>query len=394
MRVRRSGAAASGCWSVPAAPRREPAGLRHGLLGLLVVTLAVAGCASTGTRGFAYTPETLMATTRARVPAAVQQDLVVPFAVTEEMVERGRKIVSPARSEYEKARLLVRSITQGGDAGFGLEYEVVATAPAVETVARGSGNCLSLTSVFVGLARELGLQAYYVDASDRVNELRREEELIVDSGHIAAVARTERGYTLVDFDGEVQDYRTFKIIDDVTALAHYYNNRGYELIQVAVRDGREIPWPEARRSFELATLVDRGFARAYNNLGVVHARLHQPEEAERAYRSAIEADSRFATPHHNIGNLRLSAGALEAAVEAYDRALSLTRRNPYLYFHRGVALYRQGDFESAAESFEKAVSLKRDYIEPRNLLAQAYDQLGRHEEATKIRAAVRAMTRR
>jgi len=43
-----------------------------------------------------------------------------------------------------------------------------------------------------------------------------------------------------EFDGEISDYRTFRIIDDVEALAHYYNNRGYELIHEAREAGRPV----------------------------------------------------------------------------------------------------------------------------------------------------------
>lgn len=331
-----------------------------------------------------------METMRERVPEAAAGELVVPFQVSPEMVEKARKVTATARSDYEKTQALVRSITDAH--AFALSYEPVATAPPAETVARGYGNCLALTSIFVGLARQLGLTAYYVDASDRVNDLRREEELIVDAGHIAGVARTERGFTLVDYDGQVADYRTFRIIDDVTALAHYYNNLGYELIDEAQKEGRPIPWEEVRRNFELATMVVPRFARAHNNLGVVYARLKKPQRAEAEYWAAITSDGNFAAPHHNLGNLSLDRGDLDEALAEYDKALSLRRRNPFLHYHRGVALYRRGDLAAAAAAFKRAISLKHDYIEPRNLLAQVYDQQGRHEEAAKIRSAVRLLT--
>lgn len=366
-----------------------PAG-RHWMAGFaLVGVLLLAGCATTATPRIAYSPEALAATTRSLVPDVTDAELVVPFRVSAELVERGREIIASARSEHQKVRFLSAAITATD--GFGLAYEPVATASAAATVDRGHGNCMSLTSVFVGLARELGMQAFYIDASDRVNDIRREDELIVDSGHIAAVARTERGWSLVDYDGQVQDYRTFRIIDDLTALAHYYNNLGYELIDLSVREQVEIPWDRIRRSFELATAVRPRFARAHNNLGVVHSRQGDLVAAERSYRLAIEADPDFAPPHHNLGNLHQREGDLAGAVASYDRAVALQKRNPFLHTHRGMALYKLGRLEEAAEAFQRAINLKDDYVEPLNLLAQVYSALGRHEEADRLRATARTL---
>lgn len=359
-------------------------------LALVVASLVAwtTGCATTVERR-AYSPEALIEAARSSAPTLEVDELVVPYEVSDEMVERARELTRGARSDYERAKILTAAITDGD--GFGLEYEPVATAPAMVTVERGYGNCLSLISIFIGLARELGLEAYYVDASERVNEIRRESELIVDSGHIAAAARTEPGWRLVDYDGNVHEFRTLRIIDDITALAHYYNNLGYELINQAARNSEEVPWPRIRRSFELATLVRPGFDRAHNNLGVTWSKLDRPDRAEEEYMAAIAANRDFAAAYHNLANLRLDAGDLQGAVASYDRAVRLKGDNPFLHYHRGMALYRQGDMLAAADALETAIRLKNDYVEPRYLLAQVYEALGRSEDAAKIRAAVRSL---
>lgn len=352
--------------------------------------LSLASCASTGNANqTAYLPDELKAEAERRVMNARPGEIIVPYQVTPELIERAHGLTRYVRSEYETARVLIAAITDEDE--FGIEYRATATAPANETVARGYGNCLALTSVFIGLARGVGLEAYYIDASDRVNDIRREEEVIVDSGHIAAVTRTERGWTMVDFAGELPHYRTFQIIDDLTALAHYYNNRGYEIIDGASRAGQEVPWDQVRRSFDIATKVRPDFSLAHNNLGVLDARAGNAEGAERYYLAAIRADEAFAAPYHNLGNLKLSAGDLDGAIEAYDEAVRIRKRNPYLHYHRGLALYQRGDWEEAAAAFESAIGLDRDYVEPRNLLAQVYDKMGRHEDAERVRKSVRGL---
>ena len=356
---------------------------------VVLVVFLTAGCASVGRDRVAYSPEAFVVATQSQAPDMAVEDIVVPFRVTPEMVAKARDLTARSRTDYDKAQRLMAGITS--DEGFGLHWKPVATATPDVTVERGYGNCLALTSIFIGLARELGLSAYYVDASDRINDLRRDGELIVDSGHIAGGVRTERGYTLVDYDGHVADYRTFKIIDDITALAHYYNNLGFEMISDAQSEDREIDWEAIRYKFELATMVRPSFTLAYNNLGVAYTRLGDLELAEQAYLKALETDPKSDAAYHNLGNLKMREGDVLGALREYDLALGITKRNPYLHYHRGVAQYSLSDFEAAEESFKKAISIQRDYIEPRNLLAQVYTHMGRHEEAAKIRAAVQQL---
>lgn len=353
----------------------------------LAVALLAAGCASGGASSrIAYSPEAFVVATRAQAPDISPEDLVVPFRVTPEMVARALDVTSGAMTDFEKADRLMKSLTD--EDAFGLRYDAVATSTPDVTVEQGYGNCLALTSIFIGLARQIGLSAYYVDASDRVNDLRREAEIIVDSGHIAGAVRTERGYTLVDYDGRVSRYRTFRIIDDITALAHFYNNRGFESIFEAHQADTPVPWEGVLHDFQLAIMVRSDFTLAYNNLGVAYTRLGDLDAAEAAYREAIASDTESDAAYHNLGNLWMRRGDIAQALVEYDHALERRKRNPYLQYHRGLAQYRLGDLDAAEESFKKAIGLERTYIEPRNLLAQVYYQQGRVEEAEKVRAAV------
>jgi len=356
----------------------------------LLTLLMAAGCAGTqwGQR-IAYSPAAFMEATRAQAPEMLAEDLVVPFGVTPEMVVRAKALLERMpllHTNIDRANRLMKALTDEDE--FGLTYDSVATSPPAITMERGYGNCLALTSIFIGLAREVGLVAYYVDASNRINDLRREEEIIVDSGHIAGVVMTEKGYTFVDYDGHVSEYRTFEIIDDITALAHYYNNLGFEMLFNAKRAEEPVPREEALHNFELAIMVRPDFTRAHNNLGVVHTQLGDLDSAAAAYRTAIEMDPKTDAAYHNLANLRMRAGDLGGALALYTQALEVRRDNPYLHYHRGLVQYRLGDLGAAEESFKRAVRLQRDYIEAHNLLAQVYYQQGRLEEAEEVKATV------
>ncbi len=345
--------------------------------------LLLAGCGNS--RRLAYTPHDLKSAIASRVGTERIRDIVVPFQATPELVARALEYVDGSMNDSVRADLLVGAITNRQQ--FGLTYERVTTTTAPETVANGHGNCLSLTSLYIGLARAVGLTAYYVDASDRINDLLRADELIVDTGHIAATVHTDRGWSLVDFTGEISNYRTFRVIDDLEALAHFYNNRGYETISVAQGAGDEIPWERALQDFEMSTRVMPGFARAENNSGVAASRLGDDDAAERAYRAALVSDGEFAAPRHNLGNLYLRRGEFDLAVQWYERAIELQKSNPFVHYHLGLAKYQAGDIEGSIKPFERAIALKHDYAEPRYLLARVYRAQGRLEEANRVSVA-------
>ncbi len=345
--------------------------------GIVLAALAT-GCAS-GQR-IAYSPHDLRAEVQVRLPADRAADVLVPFEPTSEMTARAKHYLDGVYTAHARADRLVRAITAADQ--FDIHWVPVATTVARDTARNGYGNCLSMTSLFVGLARAVGLKAYYVDASDRINSVTRADELIVDTGHIVATVYTERGWSLVDFTGEVSEYRTFRVMDDVEALAHFYNNRGYEILSEAAQSEDAPPWDQALADFQLATLVHGDFARAQNNLGVAWARLGNDTEAEAAYRAAAAADDRFAAPRHNLGNLHLRREEPHEAARWYSLAIKLQKNNPYAHYHLGLALMRAGDLDGSVKSFERAIALKHDYPEPRNMLAQVHRRRDREAERT------------
>lgn len=354
---------------------------RQALTGCLLLAMTLGACASGATRR-AYSPLELKTLLATAVPPDRLSELVVPHQVTEEMVGRAREYTQGRATDRAKANRLVDAITNVSE--FGLEWDRIATTPADETLATGHGNCLSLTAVFVGLARGLGLTAFYVDASDRINRIERGDDLLVRTGHIIATVRTERGWSMVDFTGEISSYRTFQVINDREALAHFYNNRGYEGIATAQALGDEIRWDLALKDFSLATMVGTEFARAHNNLGVAYARLGDDDAARRGYMAAIAADASFAEPRQNLGNLSVRNRDYAAALNWYEIAIGMQPKNPYLRYYYGLAQYQSGDIEASVESFKRAIALKQDFLEPRTLLAQAYRQLGMLEEAEEV----------
>jgi tetratricopeptide (TPR) repeat protein len=166
--------------------------------------------------------------------------------------------------------------------------------------------------------------------------------MLVRAGHITAVVETNQGRVALDFGRRLSPFRLFRVMDDVESIAHFHNNRAYELIRKAREQNRPVDWKAVAKRFELATVVLPGFARAWNNLGVARARQGQSDLARTAYRRAIQADPEFPSPHTNLGILHLEAQRLPEALAAFSQATELDPDSARAHYHTGVALLRAG----------------------------------------------------
>jgi tetratricopeptide (TPR) repeat protein len=332
--------------------------------------LGLAGCATGDVPR--YGPDELRELAARYLAEAFAAHLEIPYEVDAAWIERARELAGRGRPST-RARRLAEAL-QSPD-GFNLLYHPVSATTARETFANGYGNCLALSSVFVGLARGIGLDAYYIDASERHTEVRHEEEFAVSAGHVAAAVRTESGYMTVDFDGELAHFGKFDVLHDMQAVAHFYNNRGYERLDAAIRDGAPIPWEEARASFETAAMLVPTFALASNNLGIAYRRLGAPDLAERHFREAIARDDGFAAPYSNLGKLQLERGELVEAIASFEQAIGRDRTNPYFRFNLAVALHHAGQLERAHAEAERAAKLDPAFAPARELAAEIAREL-------------------
>ncbi len=334
-------------------------------LGLaLSVVGGAAGCVAS--LKLAYTPDELRAEVARRAPSLPPRDVLVPYELTPEWVERARQIVQPARSVEERVRLLAEALAEGGS--LGVRYAADATTSAEEALRTSVGNCVALASLFIGLARSVGLTAHYIDASTRVHETRYGDDgMTVNAGHITAVVENGADVIGLDFErlGRIRWYRT---IDDVEALAHIYNNRGFDLIEDARERSLPVDWAAAARQFLIATQVVPDFARAWNNLGIASAHLGRVQEAIQDYRTAIAKDPKLAAPYNNLGSLYLSTGNAGEALEALTAAAALEPTGPHIQYNLALARLRQGNREGAIEAARRAVELRGRYPDAQTLL--------------------------
>ena len=265
-----------------------------------LVAIVALGCAQSSARTpqLEFTPAELRQEILRRAPHQTAPDVVIPFEVGAEAIEKARRVALRQSGGQQQILALVDSLSD--PAVFGLRYDWGATGSAVQTLERGAGNCLSLASVLIGLARGLGWRAYYVEAVRADLEQYVENDVTVWADHMVALVVTPETRAFVDFSGEPDRRYRLSVIDDLAATAHFYNNRAYGRIHRAGDDTSPIPWDRALADFEMATRIRPGFARAWNNAGVALTRLGRLDHARRAYDTAISMDDELDSPRQNL----------------------------------------------------------------------------------------------
>jgi predicted O-linked N-acetylglucosamine transferase (SPINDLY family) len=109
---------------------------------------------------------------------------------------------------------------------------------------------------------------------------------------------------------------------------------------------------------------------------LAHHRAGRLAEAERLYRLVCAADPTNARAFHLLGVVAHQLRRQDAA-DLVGRAIALRPGVAEVHNDHGVILGAQGKLDAAAAAFEQAVRLKPDYIEARNNLGAALQQLGR-----------------
>ncbi len=335
-----------------------------------VLGAVVSACASSGaesSRGLEFRQKRL--TKAIRSVGFEPEELVLPFEVDDEMVAWAKDVVP--RSGTPKFRLehLLFSLVEGRNRK--VEYASGFTPTAQEAFRSGKANCLAFTHLFVGLARELGLDAYYLDVIN-AETYARANDLIVLSGHVTAGFGVSSNPLILKYNvGDDTDYRWVRKVKDLRALAMYYSNRGAEFLA----QGKP---PEALGWLRTAVTLDGSLAQAWVNYGVALRRVGEQESAEEAYRKALLEDPRALSAYQNLAALMRLEGR---AAEARDLDLLAERqgsRNPYNYINLGDLSLRQGDVEEARRFYQKALNLHGDLAAPAaslGLLAYRVDQV-------------------
>lgn len=259
-----------------------------------------------------------------------------------------------------------------------LQYDDLKTRTAIETFEDRQGNCLSVVSLYIAMARHLGVDAGFQTVKVRPRWDRR-GELLVLSQHINAIGRFGGGTTyVVDFTPEITlQQLTANTVSDLHSRALYFNNLGVESLIAGDID-------RALDYLRNSLWVDPTLSMVWNNIGTAFSKNDDKALAEYSYRMAFNLDKTNGTAINNLTKFYFQQGDIETS-ERYAAAMErFNNKNPYYHYNLGNLAFAEQNFEQARDHYQDAI--RRKAAEPDFYLALSttYKRLGDTEQAERL----------
>ncbi len=286
--------------------------------------------------------------------AAASEGLALPVdpdVLNAETVSWLRDKVPDEAGQFSKLSRILEALQRDPD-GPRVRYQEGYTGTAQEAFDTGQVNCLSFSQLVVAMARELGVEAFYMDIR-KFQRYTKEGDLIIVAGHTTAGFDKGPERVILEFSvGPQVNYREAVRISDATARAYYHSNRGAETLQAGDLDG-------AAEWLQAAVELDPGLPDAWVNLGVALRRQGEPRKAEEVYRRAIALDSEFFPAYQNLAALFRLRGDTDGATRLLEILERQRTRNPFVYLALGDLSLEQGNLEDAGRFFKRGRRLRR-----------------------------------
>jgi Tfp pilus assembly protein PilF len=261
------------------------------------------------------------------------------------------------------------------DGYLNLQYDDLRTRTAVQTFEDRQGNCLSVVSLYIAMARHFGVDAQFQTVKVRPSWDRRGEHLVL-SQHINAIGRLGQDTQyVVDFTPEITlQQLTANRVSDSQARALYFNNLGVESLIADELD-------KAAAYFRNALFIDPELSIVWNNIGSTYSRQGNKDLAEYSYRKAFALDRSNATAINNLVKFHTARGDV-ATAERYAKAIErFNNSNPYFHYNLGNVAYAEGNFEIARMHYERAIRRKESEPDFYLALSKTYEMLGDMEQS-------------
>ncbi|NLC24869.1 MAG: tetratricopeptide repeat protein [Oxalobacter sp.] len=137
----------------------------------------------------------------------------------------------------------------------------------------------------------------------------------------------------------------------------------------------------ALASYGEAIRLNRDFAEAYANRGVLFMLRGENEQALADYDQSITLKPDFFNAYANRGGLLMQLGQSEKALADLNRAIALKPDFAQAYAKRGVLFVQAGKKEQALDDFNQAITLDPDYAEAYSDRGSLFMDLGREDAA-------------
>ena len=278
-----------------------------------------------------YTPDTLQQALRERLTDEELGLIVNPLAISPEMQRWARELTEGAERDFDKARAIfdgvMRRIGAGGKGGTRTATEVFASWNDPEE----SFSCQEYAKLYVALARDVGLKAFYVHAEkDYTGKAVHHDcaALFVD-GKALLVDPAYRWFGVPHED--------FTILDDLQAIAHHLSQPSGTASQVL--------------RYRVAMKLHPDFAWGQSALVGALINANQWVKARREQEVAMKLQPDRWETHYHQGVFTCNDGDFGAAVGHLRRAIELNPESSEAHFCLALALTELGEFQEAREEY-------------------------------------------
>jgi tetratricopeptide (TPR) repeat protein len=253
-------------------------------------------------------------------------------------------------------------------------YDPQVTLPADEAFAARTGNCLTFSSLFIAMARNAGLEAWYQEIKIPAQWSNVNETLLV-SMHVNAVVQDRvRQYTIDVSRRQQQKNDVARRVDDLEARAQYFNNLGAGALT-------ENDLARSFAYFKKALNTHSGLAYVWSNLGVVYRRNEQTSDAITAYRFALQLDPGLTVALNNLFSVYEEEGDLESAGALQKKVEKNRRKNPYYLHYLAEIANEEQRYSDAIRLLNRAILLDKNEYRFYYTLAQSQFYAGDAEIA-------------
>ncbi len=208
-----------------------------------------------------------------------------------------------------------------------------------------------------------------------------------DPTNVAAYERYLRARHLITRKTIADSRRATELLEEAVGLdpgsAPAHASLAFAYITVPLQEGPSEPFVRlgreaARRALEL----DPRNAEAHSVLGRIAFQFDwDPEGGERALRRGLELDPSNPFVLHCYSIFLAQEGRVEEALAVNERLLAQDPASVIANRDKSIILYAARRYEECVEQCLKTLELDRHYVNVYDWLGQAYEKLGRHEQA-------------
>ncbi|MBT8065496.1 MAG: tetratricopeptide repeat protein, partial [Gammaproteobacteria bacterium] len=230
------------------------------------------------------------------------------------------------------------------------DYDPLVTLPADRAFEERSGNCLTFSSMFIAMARDAGLEAWFQEVVVPPKWTSVNETLLISKHVNAVVQDRNRAYTIDVSRRKTEALERTRRLSDREAKAQYYNNLGADAL---ISGDLSL----AHAYFRKAIATDPSVAYVWSNLGVTLRRNDQTADAVMAYRTALRYEPDQAVALNNLYAIYEEDGNLDAAAEMKRRVERNRQRNPYYLNYLAETAIEERRYEDAITLANRAIGI-------------------------------------